>query len=216
MTPERLKQIILALAAVFGLALAWGAWERGRAERLGKDAAEALGRARSLKAQAEQAEHEAQIQRVNARIQAAENEILREVLAKAPRPPAPKPPPADLNPALAARGVLTPLPRIEGELVWNWSEEALRVPALTTRLDAAEALVTGQGKEIATLRGEADALDAARTKWKAAHDAQEDRAKALEGQIGAITREQRSREVRWWIKLGAGVAGAYVLGRATR
>lgn len=210
----------LVVVILTGFGANWYAGrQRKNADQAARAAAEATGRAKILAEEAQAADGRARLASAQRDAVAQEVARLRKKLAETPLPEPAKPAPAgdaELTAGLQARGVLTPLPRIEAVQVWNWSEEALRVPQLTLRLDAAEAVIKGQDMDITSLKGLAEAEAAAKEKWRSAHVAQSDRGDALDRQVKALQKEAKAREVKWWIKLGAGVAASYVVGRATR
>lgn len=138
----------------------------------------------------------------------AEAEVarLQAALDAAPRPAPPTPAPAtdpELAHGLQEAGLKVGLVVFQGDggsrlahpdavKVWDWNQQALRIPALELRLTAAEGLAQGQTVETASLKIEVKDLDAARAKWQAAHGAaldqvaaEQDRVKALEHQVAA-------------------------------
>lgn len=217
------KQIPYLLGALVLMVLGVSSCVAAKAHREAQDArtraAAAESKAKVLAGEAQAADGKARLAAAQREAVALEVARLRRKLAETPLPDPPKPAPAEdaaLAEALGLRGVMTPLPRIEAVTVWVWSEEALRVPQLTLRLDAAEDMVKAQDHEIGALKGEAEAQSTARDRWKAAHDAQADRGAALDSQVKAMAKEAKAKEVKWWTKMGAGVAASYLVGRATR
>lgn len=217
------KQIAIGIGALALIVLGVSSCVAAKARREAQDAAT---RAAAAESRAKVLAEEAQAADGKARLAAAQREAvslevarLRRKLAETPLPEPAKPAPVEdaaLAHELGLRGVLTPLPRLEAVTVWAWSEDSLRVPQIMSRLDAAEAVVKGQDQEIGALKGETQALESARDRWKGTAGAQGERATALDSQVKALQKEAKAREVKWWIKLGAGVAASYVVGRATR
>jgi hypothetical protein len=182
-------------------------------------AAEALGRAKAFEEQARRADALAAVEHSNAVAALAVRDKALAKLAASPRPADPAPVPttdADLTAGLAAKGILTPLPRIEAVTVWTWSEEAMRVPALETRLSAAESVVADDATAIGALKGEAEAWQTAADKWRQTAGAQESRGNALDGQIKSMVRQERAERIKWWAKVGGGVLAGYLAGRAVK
>lgn len=211
--------IVLLTTAQFLVAGWYGSRQARKASEAAQAAAEAEGRAKILKEEANAADGRARLASAQRDAVAQEVARLRKKLAETPLPEPAKPAPAgdaELSSGLQARGILTPLPRIEAVTVWNWSEEALRVPQLERRGEALEALVKGQDMDITALKGEKQALEEARDRWREANGAQADRSAALERQVVALQKEAKAREVKWWIKIGVGALVSYGVGRATR
>lgn len=211
--------IVGVLVLALGLACWYGAREHGKRDEYAAQAAEALGRAKALEVQAKNADAVALAEHVKAIAALAARDKALAKLAASPRPadPAPVPPTeAELTAGLAAKGILTPLPHIEAATVWTWSEEAIRVPALETRLAAAEAVIATDTGAISSLKGEAEAWQTAADKWRQTAGAQEARGNALDGQIKSMARQERAERLKWWAKVGGGVLVGYLAGRAAK
>lgn len=153
---------------------------------------------------------------------AEENQHLQAALRARPRPPRPVPAPVE-DPALAQglqqaglREGLTvvrsegasSLVREDASLVWDWSQQAGRVPALELRLDAAEHLVEGQAAETGALKTEVKDLDLAATTWQETYRAGQERNQALQDQVRAVLR------VNTGLKVGAVVLITYEVVKA--
>jgi len=134
--------------------------------------------------------------------------------AKHPIPPPPGPPPSDLAPALAARGILTPLPQIEATTVWTWSEEALRVPLLEAHAAAADATVLAAEGLVAAVRVENAGVRESLATADKQTAAQAERAKALQDIAQAAQKEAADQRRKKWLYAVGGLAlGAWVRGQ---
>ena len=135
-------------------------------------------------------------------------------LARSPIPGPPKPPPSDLAPALASRGVATPLPQIEATTVWTWSEEAIRVPMLEAHAAAADATVLAAEGLVTAIRVENAGVRESLATADKQTAAQAERAKALQDIAAAAQKEAADQRRKKWIYAVGGLAlGAWVRGQ---
>jgi len=212
--------ILAALLIIVGLGL-YAARQRQHAADARVQASSLAGENRQLVKDALAATLQATQARAERDKASLEVQRLSKALEAAQRPPKPLPAPEgdpELAKGLETAGLKVGLVLFRGEgpsrlerqdalKVWDWNAQALRVPALELRLDAAENLVDGQIKETGALKVEVKEWASASEHWQAAHGAKAQQADALQAEVTAL--HKAATADKW--KTRAEVVGVAVL-----
>lgn len=197
------------------------ATEAGKREAIWKEQAEDADRAAAFSEEKVQ-QHEAVIRELQAR------------LDRIPRPPAPRPAPAEDAPLAAGLveagmvhglQVLQQVPGPEGQnrpstlgafdarLAWTWKEAALRLPPVESRLEATSALNEALTRQVGAVQDQAAQLATARDAWKRATGACDERAEALAKETRALQRSLRAERWQKWAMVGGAAVVGFYAGR---
>lgn len=220
---------LLGVVVVFGLG--WYARvQRDRAAMAELQATEAGRREAIWKEQAADSDLAAAMNEDKVRMHEATIRTLQARLDRIPRPPAPKPPPAedaDLAAGLVQSGLTAGLrvqvaetPAVLGQadarVVWNWKESALRLPPLEARLETTAALNEALTLQVGAVQAQARSLANSRDAWKQATAACDERAEALGKETKALKRSLQAEKWQKWLMVGGGVAVGYLAGKNVR
>ncbi len=218
--------LLAALLIIMGLGL-YAARQRRIATDASVQASAAAGENRQLVKEA----LETRLQALQARAErdkaSQEVQRLTKALEAAQRPPKPLPAPAgdpELAKGLETAGLKVGLVLFSGEgasrlerqdalKVWDWNAQALRVPALELRLDAAENLVDGQIKETGALKVEVTEWASASDRWQAAHGAKAQQADALQAKVTALHKAATADKWKTRAEVVATAVLSYLVGR---
>lgn len=101
-------------------------------------------------------------------------------------------------------------------VAWSWRAAAQEVPALEKKLNTADGLIAAQTKETGALQLNLAASEKARDEWFAAHGAEHQRAEALQGEVGAMTKEAKAKRIGTYAKVGAALLTGYFVGKGLK
>lgn len=101
-------------------------------------------------------------------------------------------------------------------MIWEWRQEALACPRLRLSISGYQSIVEEQERLLGGKNDQIGLLEDGNKLLESSLDAQKRRAEALQGVIGSLETQKKASTFKWFVRLGAGIATGYLVGRATR